>query len=511
MAGPSNDEQYLLELVNDARLNPMGDAARYLGGYAPLHSPFANIQSALTFFDVSGPALQAQFASLTPVQPLAWNEQLAGAARTHNAAMIGADEQSHQVAGEAGLGPRINAAGYTGWSRVSENIYAFAYDPLYAHAGFMVDWGAGPNGMQDPAGHRVNIMNGSLREVGIGVTAETNPATQVGTQVVTQDFGVRSGVGPLILGVAFDDINGDGFYSPGEGLGALNVAVGGVLAASSGSGGYTLQPFATGAQTVVLTGAGLPGPVTAALTLGFVSNVKIDIVNGAELRTSASAVVSGPVSAIVGLGVQGLSLTATGAGAHRLDGSGGGDTLLGGDGPDFIRGLNGDDQVAGGLGNDDVNGNLGVDVVRGGDGADWVRGGQGNDQVFGEAGDDPHVNGNLGDDLVYGGSGADAVFGGQGVDTLYGEDGNDSLSGDLGADVMVGGAGADRFLFRPGSGSDWATDFSSAEGDRVQLAPGVAYTLASVDGQVVIDLGGGDRLGLSGVSPGALGDWLVVA
>ena len=41
-------EQYLLELINEARLNPMGNAARYLTGYAPLTSADKYIQTALS-------------------------------------------------------------------------------------------------------------------------------------------------------------------------------------------------------------------------------------------------------------------------------------------------------------------------------------------------------------------------------------------------------------------------------------------------------------------------------
>ncbi|OYX29559.1 MAG: hypothetical protein B7Y99_12970 [Caulobacterales bacterium 32-69-10] len=511
MAGPSNDEQYMLELINSARLNPLADAARYLTGYAPLTSPDPDIQSALNFFHVSGQALQAQYAALTPAPPVAWSEALASAARGHNAAMIAADVQSHQVAGEPALGQRATNAGYVGWTQLGENVYAYALNPLYGHAGFMVDWGDTPTGIQTPPGHRDTIMNGLLREVGVSIVAETDPATDIGPQVTTADFGSRFSSGALILGVAYTDVTGDGFYTPGEGLGTLNVSVGGSAVTSWASGGYTLETFATGAQAVVFTGGGLTGAVGVTVTLTSTSNVKLDIVNGTELRTSASAVVSGPVSAIVGLGVQGLTLTSVGPEARRIDGSGGGDIITGGSGADVVRGLNGDDRIDGGAGNDDVNGNLGQDVVRGGDGADWVRGGQGADQVFGDGGDDVHVNGNLGDDLVYGGAGADMVFGGQGADTVYGEDGNDWLSGDLGDDILVGGAGADRFAIRAGGGADWVSDFSSAAGDRVQLAPGAAYSIVTVEGQAVIDLGNGDRLGLAGVSPAAMGDWLVYA
>lgn len=192
-----------------------------------------------------------------------------------------------------------------------------------------------------------------------------------------------------------------------------------------------------------------------------------------------------------------------------LTGHGGDDTLTGGAGADYIRGLEAADIVHGGAGDDDLNGNMGNDVVWAGDGADLARGGQENDIVFGEGGDDPHLNGNLGDDEAMGGDGNDTVFGGQGADFVHGDAGADLLSGDLGNDLLEGGTGADRFMFRSGSGLDWVLDFSSASGDRVQLAPGVQYTLATYQDQVIIDLGNGDQLGLVGVPMAALGDWLV--
>ena len=425
MPGPSNGEQFVLELINDARLNPLGDASRYIASYSPLIASNPSIQQALTVFGVSGASLLSQFTALTPAAPLAWSEQLAAAALGHDAAMIGADQQSHQVAGEADLVGRADAAGYTGWTALAENIFAYAVSPLYAHAGFMVDWGQGPGGMQDPPGHRQSIMDSGLREVGIGIVSESSPSTDVGPLVTTEAFGSRFNSGSFILGAAYNDIINDDFYTVGEGVGSLTVSLGGASVVSWDSGGYTLQTFATGAQTVVFSGAGLAAPVAVAVTLGQASNLKLDIVNGAELWTSASVVVSGPITLISGLGLQGLSLTAPGAGDRRIDGSGGGDTIRGGDGADFVRALNGNDLVDGSAGNDDVNGNLGLDTVRGGDGADWVRGGQGNDQVYGDAGDDPHVNGNIGDDLVFGGQGNDTLFGGQNADSLYGEDGDD--------------------------------------------------------------------------------------
>jgi uncharacterized protein YkwD len=346
MAAPSSTEQYLLELINESRLDPLGSAARYIVSYSPLTSGDADIQSSLRYFSVNGAALLAAYQALTPAKPLAWSSTLSDAALGHNSRMIAADQQSHQVSGEASLGTRVNNAGYSGWNGVAENIFAYADSALYAHAGFMVDWGSGPNGMQSPAGHRNNIMSQTYREIGIGITAESNPATAVGPLVVTQDFGYRS-AGPqvFVLGVAYNDTDGNRFYSVGEGVGTLNVASGTAQTTSAASGGYTLG-LAAGPRTVSLTGAGLSGAVTVDGTFASGTNVKIDVVGGHTLRISESATIGGAVGRIEGLGLSGLNLTA-GAGAQTVVGTPGGDKLAGGEGADGLLGNLGADTLIG--------------------------------------------------------------------------------------------------------------------------------------------------------------------
>ena len=218
--------------------------------------------------------------------------------------------------------------------------------------------------------------------------------------------------------------------------------------------------------------------------------------------------------------VQFLDLTQTGHGADATNlltaaddqvfGSAFAESLRAGAGNDTVIALDGNDTVFGGDGADDVNGNKGDDIVHGDAGNDTVRGGQGADTVFGDDGDDGHVNGNFGDDSVSGGNGNDTVFGGQGNDTLHGDAGADLLSGDLGNDILYGDAGADRFTIASGGGLDWVADFKPGEGDRILLAPGTAYTVTSISGQVVIDLGGGAELGLAGVTAGTFSsDWVI--
>ncbi|MBS0489362.1 MAG: hypothetical protein JSR35_05150 [Proteobacteria bacterium] len=68
--------------------------------------------------------------------------------------------------------------------------------------------------------------------------------------------------------------------------------------------------------------------------------------------------------------------------------------------------------------------------------------------------------------------------------------------------ALSGGRGADVFSFI--SGVDHVTDFRAADGDRVQLQPGAAYTLAQVGEDTVIDLGHGNQLVLDNVQLSSL-------
>ena len=346
------DEQYLLELINEARLDPVGDAGRYIASFDPIGSKAKDIDQTLKYFNVDGGAFLQALSQLPPAQPVAFNDSLTAAALAHDARMIADDRQEHQLPGEADVGARITAAGY-GWRTYGENIFAYSENPLYAHAGFMVDWGPGPGGMQAGAGHRANILDPDFREVGLGIVGETDQKTSVGPQVVTEDFAASGGRGSFILGVAYADRDGDGFYSVGEGTGGLSIALGGARVSSSDSGGYSLETDATGMQTVTLSGGGLQGDVTVRMDLHDGLNAKIDVVDGHILRTSVAVDVSGPVDTVVALTSQASASTLNGASIAGTDsqrvfyGTAGDDHLTGGGHDRFVfRRNGGHDEIA---------------------------------------------------------------------------------------------------------------------------------------------------------------------
>ena len=142
----------------------------------------------------------------------------------------------------------------------------------------MVDWGGGTGGMQTPAGHRLNLVNPGFSEIGIDATAEANGATNVGPLVVTQDLGQRSGYAAQLVGVVFDDGDGDNFYDAGEGKGGVTVTAVGLAGTFStatwGAGGYQMVVPA-GAYTVTFSGGGMAGSYATAATMAS-ANVQVD-------------------------------------------------------------------------------------------------------------------------------------------------------------------------------------------------------------------------------------------
>ena len=73
---------------------------------------------------------------------------------------------------------------------------------------------------------------------------------------------------PFLTGVVFNDLNNNGKYDVGEGLGGVTVTIPGVGTTTSfDSGGYSLH-VNPGAYTVIASGGGLVSPVTQTVAVG---------------------------------------------------------------------------------------------------------------------------------------------------------------------------------------------------------------------------------------------------
>lgn len=114
-------------------------------------------------------------------------------------------------------------------------------------------------------------------------------------------------------------------------------------------------------------------------------------------------------------------------------------------------------------------------------------------------------------DKLFGLGGNDTLKGLGDADTLEGGKGNDKLYGGKGNDKLIGGAGKDTFVFAKGDGKDVITDFSAkgskANQDVLKLTgfknlkkdADVLKFAKQVKSDVVIDLGGGNKITLKDV------------
>ncbi len=139
VAGIGSLEMEMLELVNQARLDPANSA------------------------ETRGHAL-----------PLKWNASLAVVARQHSRDMLMRGYFGHNDPDGKSPGMRVKAAGID-WQAVGENIAAFDSVPA-AEAAFM-------NEPRFAHNHRANILSPKYTEIGIGIVQ-----SRTGRYYITQEF-----------------------------------------------------------------------------------------------------------------------------------------------------------------------------------------------------------------------------------------------------------------------------------------------------------------------------------
>ncbi len=144
--GPTDQEQYMLQLINEARTNPSAAAAQVTSNLTP------DVQATLKYYNVNLQAAQQTISSATPLPPVAWNSNLAAAAQAQSQYMANNQVQSHTGANGSTPLQRIQQAGYSNIVSNSENAYAYASTPLEAMQAFLIDWGVPSDG------HRINIQ-----------------------------------------------------------------------------------------------------------------------------------------------------------------------------------------------------------------------------------------------------------------------------------------------------------------------------------------------------------------
>jgi Ca2+-binding RTX toxin-like protein len=449
----SAEEQYMLELINRARLDPDAEAARQGIG---LNDGLA-----------AGTITSAAKGVLAP------NDKLELAAEYHTDWMLANETYGHIGDNDSLAGGRMKSFHYPESDRFfwGENVTAIdmadassqtdAVDRLFKNLMLNVT---------DPDDRRL-LFHDAPQEIGFGLEFQTFTITTLSQQppfyspvnpgdlpsgqsfsaaLLTANYGKRDATTPpadvFLTGVAYADGDHDNFYSIGEGTSGVGFAIGGNATVTAAAGGYALKLApAAGVGVAVTASGGAVSTVVVDLSAG---NVKLDLVDGTLFRSSGSLTLVSGVAAAELLGVADLTLTGN-ALANRLAGN---------RGHNVLTGLDGNDSLSGGAGNDTLYGGNNYDTIRGGDGDDRAWGGNGRDLVYLDNGNDVFwdngQNDANGHDTIWGGAGNDTVNGGGGNEVIWGEAGADSLLGGIGNDTIYAGDNYD--TIRGGDGDDQA-------------------------------------------------------
>lgn len=455
-------EQYLLELINRARLDPFAEAERYgLGLNAGL--PAGTIDGAAR--EVLAPNLQLELAS-----------------QTHSEWMLDNNIFSHDGASDSDPGDRMAAAGFS-----FTGSWAWRENLAWAGTTGTLDLIAAINehheGLYRSAGHRENTFGTNVREIGIAQVEGvfTQDSIDFNASMLTLNF-ARSGSDHFLTGVAYIDSDDDAFYGIGEGVSGISISAAGTTVQTEEAGGYAI---AAAAQANLAVSIAQSGSEIAALIVDLSGgNAKLDVVETADatqvLELSASATLLSGIADAKLLGVADLNLTGS-----ALD--------------NILTGNSGRNDLNGAAGNDTLLGGGGADTLSGGSGDDVLRGGEGRDVQW------DNVDGASAMNM----ENADTLNGGSGDDRLHGQSGRDVLDGGAGNDRLTGGGGRDTFIFN--DGEDRILDFADnvdlivLDRDALGIASNatildVVDSAAVADGDAVFEFGDGNTLRINDIT-----------
>ncbi len=333
-------EQYFLELVNRARMNPAGEAAKF----------GISLNTGVKAYHVSNGDTPV-YLSAAPKQVLAGNSLLNNSATAHSNWMLSKDLFQHNGAGGSMPWDRMTTAGYT-WNNAGENI---------SWSGSTGSYSLNPavstqhSGLFNSVGHRINLLNDAFKEIGIGSVGGNFSGNNA--LMSAQNFGTSQVAGAFVTGVAYkDNIKNDNFYSIGEGQGSISAKLylGATLLKSgttASAGGYSLKTATSGFLELVFSGGSAVGSIGAKFTLG-ARNVKVDLVDSDTIETNVSVTLTRDTMDARLIGIENKSLKGNShsnvlvgnVGKNGLSGSAGNDTLMGKGGADTLTGGEGTDK-----------------------------------------------------------------------------------------------------------------------------------------------------------------------
>lgn len=251
---PNGEEQAQLWLLNRARQNPTAE------GHWLATTTEADIANGRTFFNVDLNLLKKEFSDYPIKPPAAFDVRLYRAAKSHTEDMIARNAQDHDRQFD-----RVRTEEFQ-FTQARGNVFSYAENALNAHAGYNIDWGPHPDGMQPHRGHRqaIQSLDANYTNVGIAAIPENNPATEIGPWVTTGNFAHAQNSAPdhfnrFLVGTVWEDQNKNGRYDPGEGIAGVTVLPdhGAYFSVTSASGGYAIPMLESGAYQINFSGGHL--------------------------------------------------------------------------------------------------------------------------------------------------------------------------------------------------------------------------------------------------------------
>jgi hypothetical protein len=142
-------------------------------------------------------------------------------------------------------------------------------------------------------GHRRHLLaiDAAFRDqnaAGVGIVQNGSGTYQ---DYYTIDTAQGTDTRPYLTGVVYDDLNGNGKYDIGEGLGGVTVtAQGGGSTTTFDAGGYSLQ-LNPGTYTVTFSGGGLPASVSQTVSVG-AANYRLNLTSGSVSQAAGNPATS---------------------------------------------------------------------------------------------------------------------------------------------------------------------------------------------------------------------------
>jgi Ca2+-binding RTX toxin-like protein len=351
---------------------------------------------------------------------------------------------------------------------------------VYDAADTVIDGGAGSDTLVLNTAATVNLGNFSTSQIS-GGTAYVGGFEDVDASAASAAVVLNgSQYNNKLVGGAFADtlMGGGGFDVLNGGAGADFLDGGADADQQRGEAGDDRIVY-DAADTVIDGGAGRDTLILKAAAVVHLENFSSSQVTGGSAYVSGFEDVDATdsVGAIIVTGSQFNNTLTGGAFADTLMGGAGFDVLKGGLGNDVLDGGADADQVRGEGGDDRIIYDAADTVIDGGAGRDTLvlntaatvnLGNFSTSQIIGGA---AYVSGF--EDVDASGATAGVKLNGSAFNnTLIGGSGADALAGGAGFDTLTGGAGSDLFVFGAfNSGDvDKITDFSHAQGDRIDLS-----------------------------------------